>query len=227
MIKFGVNKRARDAGAHKEARIMELHMTSLISALLLASIVPVQSKQAGDQTGIPAEEYAIYAAVIGNMFAGEKVSFDIQAAVKMLVIEDWTVNNTFAALAKEDVGSRMKQQFTSVSQETIDDYVAKNAKSHQLTKSFELKLKYILAPKEKIEQIFRSGLGGWGEFYKQFPDSGGYIGLSRVGLNSNSNQAIVYIQHSCGGLCGSGHYLMLVKNNQGWVVQKRFMAWIS
>ena len=54
----------------------------------------------------------------------------------------------------------MKQQFTSISQETIDDYAAKNAKSHQLTNSFDLKLKYTLAPKEKIEQIFRSGLSG-------------------------------------------------------------------
>ena len=206
---------------------MKFLATSLLTAFLVTYVVPVQSQQTDDQTVIPAEEYAVYAAVIGDMFAGEKVSFDSQTKVKTLVIVDRTVNNFFVAIAKEDEGSRMKKQFPSVSQETIDDYAAKNAKSHQLTKSFDLKLKYTLVPKEKIEQIFSSGLDGWGKFYKQFPDSGGYIGLSRAGLNSSGNQAIVYLEHSCGGLCGTGHYLLLVKNEQGWIVQNKFMAWIS
>src|SRR5215470_8217710 len=121
----------------------------------------------------------------------------------------------------------MKQEFPSISQETIDDYVAKNAKSHQLTKSFDLKLKYTFIPKEKIEQIFKNGLDGWSEFYRQFPDSGGLIALSRAGLDSSGNQALVYMRHSCGGLCGTGHYMLLVKNEQQWVVQKKFMTWIS
>jgi len=105
------------------------------------------------------------------------------------------------------------------------DYVAKNAKSHQLTKSLDLKLKYTLIPKEKIEQIF-DGLPS-SEFYRQFPDSGGYIALSRAGLNSRGDQAFVYMRHTCGGLCGSGHYLALVKKNGEWVVQKGFRKWIS
>src|SRR5215468_11107947 len=205
---------------------MKLLVTPLIAALLVTHVAPVQSQQAGDQSGIPAEEYTIYAAVIDHMFAGDKVPFNSQAPVKMLVIKDWTVSNAFAAIAKEDEGSRMRQEFTSISQETIDDYLAKNAKSHQLTKSFDLKLNYILTPKEKIEEIFKSP-GWWDEFYRQFPNSNGFIGLSRAGYNSSGNQALVYMEHSCGGLCGKGHYLLLVKNDQGWVVQKKFMAWIS
>ena len=130
---------------------MKFLVMSLIAALLATYVVPVQSQQAGDQPVISSEEYAIYAAVIGHMFAGDKVSFGSQAPVKMLVIEDWTVSDGFVSIAKQDGGSRMKQEFTSISQGTIDDFVAKNEKSHQLTKSFDLKLKYTLAPKEKIE----------------------------------------------------------------------------
>jgi hypothetical protein len=51
--------------------------------------------------------------------------------------------------------------------------------------------------------------------------------LSRVGLNSRGDQAIVYMRHICGGLCGSGHYLSLVRKDKEWVVQKKFRAWIS
>ena len=203
---------------------MKFLVTSFITALLVTCAVPVQSRQASGQSDIPAEEYAIYAAVIRDMFDGDKLYFDSQTKVKMLVIEDRTVRNGFVAIAKEDEGAKMMRNFTSLSQETIDDYVAKNAKSHQLTNSLDLKLKYTLAPKEKIEQIFKIG---WDEFYKQFPYSGGLIGLSRAGLNPGGNQAVVYIEHSCALLCGTGHYLLLVKNDRGWVVQHKFMAWIS
>jgi hypothetical protein len=202
---------------------MKFLIASLVSALLVTSVRPVQSRQAGDQSDIPAEEYAIYAAVIGNMFAGDKVAFDSQSKVKLLIIEDQTATHTLSS----DVVSNLKQQFSSISQETIDDFVRKNAKSHQLTKSFDIKLKYALTPKEKIEQIFKSGLDGWSEFYKQFPNSGGYIALSRAGLNPGGDQALVYIEHVCGWLCGSGHYLLLAKNDHRWAVQKSFMAWVS
>src|SRR5262245_56515377 len=206
---------------------MKFLATSLLTALLVTYVVPVQSQQTGDQTGLPAEEYAIYASVIREMFAGDKVSFDTQTKVKMLVIEDRTVRNAYVAIWSEDDWGRMKEQFTSLSQETIDDYVKKNAKTHQLTNSFDLKLKYILTPREEIERIFKSGMDGWAEFYKQFPDSGGYMGMSRAGINPGGNQAFVYMQHTCSGTCGSGHYLLLVRNNQGWVVQQKVMAWIS
>ena len=206
---------------------MKFFMTAVISALLASQVVQVQSQQAGDHSNIPAEEYAIYAAVIGDMFPGDKGASDSQPKVKLLVIEDGTVNNNFAAVVGQNEGKIVKQEFSSISQETVDDYVAKNAKSHQLTKSFDLKLKYTLISKEKIEQIFKSGLDRWGEFYRQFPDSGGLIALSRAGLDSGGNQAIVYISHSCGGLCGTGHYMLLVKNGQRWKVQKKFMAWVS
>lgn len=109
----------------------------------------------------------------------------------------------------------------------LSEFGKKSITSDQLTKSLDLKLKYTLTPKEKIEQIFKSGLDGWDEFYRQFPDSNGLVGLSRAGINSRGDQAFVYMAHQCGGLCGSGHYLLLVKKNKEWIVQKKFMAWVS
>ena len=133
------------------------------------------------------------------MFSGDKVTFDTQSKVKMLVIEDRTVSAVSDGIAEENEGERLKQVGFSpiLSQETIDDYVAKNAKSYQLTKSLDIKLKYTLIPKEKIEKIF-DGLPS-SEFYRQFPDSGGYIALSRAGLNTSGDQAHVYMHHICGG----------------------------
>lgn len=205
---------------------MKFLIALLVPALLVISVGLVRSRQASDQSGIPAEEYAVYGAVIGDMFAGDKATFDTQSKVKILVIEDRTVSAVSDGIARENEAEKLKQGFSPIiSQETIDDYLAKNAKSHQFTKSLDLKLEYTLVPKEKIKQIFEEL--SWDEFYRQFPDSGGYIALSRVGLNSRGDQAFVYRRHMCGGLCGSGHYLALVKKNGEWAVQKKFMSWIS
>jgi hypothetical protein len=48
-----------------------------------------------------------------------------------------------------------------------------------------------------------------------------------VGFNAAMNQAMVYIQHACGGLCGSGHYVLLEKNADQWRVVKESMVWVS
>jgi hypothetical protein len=100
----------------------------------------------------------------------------------------------------------------TISQETIDDYVAKNAKSHQLKKSFNLKLEYILIPEEKLGSS----------------DVGGLIALSRVGFDSSGNQALVYVDYGRGpSFCGVGRYgryMLLVKNKRRWTVKKKFTA---
>src|SRR5262245_6115866 len=137
---------------------MRFLIASLVSSLLVTSACQAQSRQAGDQSprragdqskrkagdqsNIAAEEYAVYAAVIRNMFAGSRGAFDTQAKVKLLVIEGRTVSEHFNAAAGENETERLKQIFSPpISQEIIDDFVAKNAKSCQLKNSLDLKLK--------------------------------------------------------------------------------------
>src|SRR5215471_11863635 len=217
---------------------MKVLLIALISSLFMTSACRAQSQQAVnqstheasdqsthqafDQSNMPAEEYAIYAVAIGNMFAGDKGSSDSKAM--SLVIEDQTNGYTFANGRYER--SDLNKHFPDISKEAIDDYGVKNAKSYQLTKSPDLKLKYTLITKEKIERIFKSGLNGWDKFYRQFPNSRGIISFSRAGLNSQGDQALVYISRGCGGRCGSGNYLLLVKKNGEWIVQQKFMVWV-
>jgi hypothetical protein len=60
---------------------------------------------------IPAEEYAAYDAVISSMFAGGLGSFNFQARVKLLVIENRTVTNFSTAAAGIDEWELVKQRF--------------------------------------------------------------------------------------------------------------------
>jgi hypothetical protein len=58
---------------------------------------------------------------------------------------------------------------------------------------------------------------GWEGFRHNFPDSAGYLILSRVGFNAHRTIALVYEEHRCGGLCGAARYYMLQKRNGQWV----------
>jgi hypothetical protein len=168
------------------------------------------------QPEVSGDEYAVWAAVIDDMFA--------RGRARLLVIDDHTVNDQSRALERQDY---LRRHFPSVSKEDIGDFVNKNRELHQLRDTFKTEVKHVLVKKEEIRQIFKAGLDGWEEFYRRFPDSGGVVGMSRPGFNTTMNQAFVYIEHSCGGLCGTGYYLLLVQGDGKWTVAKRLVAWMS
>jgi hypothetical protein len=107
----------------------------------------------------------------------------------------------------------------------MSDYEAKNREPSPLTDSFRLKIKHVVVSHEEIEQALKNG--GWQGFYAKYPESGGYIAFSRVGFNAGMDQSLVYFEHWCGGLCGSGIYLLLTKETDGWKVTKELRSWIS
>ena len=41
--------------------------------------------------------------------------------------------------------------------------------------------------------------------------------MSAVGFNVDKTLALVYVGHSCGGLCGGGSYHLLKKAGEKWV----------
>jgi hypothetical protein len=187
---------------------------------------PKTPNQPPRQLDTSADEYAVYSAVIARMFAGDKVTFDSQTKVKLLVIQDTTVTDSTASEAENNEQS-FKKMFPVLKEGVAADYKTKNSTPLHLKDSFELKLKHVLVEKQAIDKMFEEGGGWWEEFYKKYPDSGGFISFSRVGFNSDVDQALVYIAHGCGGLCGTGHYVLLEKGVDGWKVVKRSMVWIS
>jgi hypothetical protein len=70
----------------------------------------------------------------------------------------------------------------------------------------------------------------WDEFYKQYPDSGGFVDLSAVGFNADKTVAIVSKGRWCGSLCGEGAYQVLQKIDGNWIPLKwsgELCSWVS
>ncbi len=193
---------------------------------LAVFVASAQTRDIGNQ-----ENYRIYDAVIVNMFAGDKVTFDTQEKIKHIVIRDLTTTD-YASWDKKEDWNEVKIRLPNLSDDTIADYEAKLKTATKLKRSFKLRLEYSLLPKKDYDTIFKNRgyddlMGCWKLFYERYPESGGYISLSNVGVNKTGKQALVYFVHSCGGLCGTGSYILLKKTDTGWVVDTKARIWIS
>jgi hypothetical protein len=87
----------------------------------------------------------------------------------------------------------------------------------------------LILPKEaKAVFVNPSDLGTKpGDFEARFPNNFGYFVVSHVGLNLNKTEALVYVDHFCGGLCGGGGYILMHKVEGVWHIVDRRNTWVS
>jgi hypothetical protein len=173
------------------------------------------------QTTSEAEEYTVYSALIAAWYIGDET--------KLIVTDDHTYTYTWWHLT-EDLDSRLsyvQQSLPDLTQEIIADFKAKNQQSHPLKPLFDLSVEYILVSEEEIQKIFQSGMDGWDKFYMKHPNSQGIMTLSRVGFNANMDRALVYVGNQHHWVAGSGHFVLLVKDNGKWIVSDEILVWVS
>jgi hypothetical protein len=74
--------------------------------------------------------------------------------------------------------------------------------------------KWLLQPRFQIEKPYR--FYGPDAIVHRSDQSRPYVEMSVVGFNHEKTRAIVYMQSTCGGLCGSGRYHLLEKVHGNW-----------
>ena len=196
-------------------------MRSLTSIVLIFGVlaavparIPGQSKL--DETAELIEEYKVYNAVIRNMFADNKITFDFggKVPVKLLVIEERTVLDPSV---RETPGATRSDMITPYD-DMQANYRLKNQRPVTLKRLFMLTVDYELvnSPESKRAAYEREG----GEVH-------GIVSLSRVGFNKARNEAFVYMSYVCGGLCGHGFTFWMEKSGDTWKLKKSVFMWIS
>lgn len=65
------------------------------------------------------------------------------------------------------------------------------------------------------------------DFQTSFPNNFGYFAVSHIGLNPSKTEAVVYVDHFCGGLCGGGGYFLMQKVNGVWHVVDQHNTWMA
>ena len=61
--------------------------------------------------------------------------------------------------------------------------------------------------------------------YGPEPD-GGFVQFSPVGFDRAGRHAILFVAHTCGGDCGTGHFVTLTREDK-WRVVQSYLAFIS
>lgn len=96
----------------------------------------------------------------------------------------------------------------------IADYLKQNERKWLLQPRLSFTSPYQFLETSKFEALF--GQGGWDEYYRQYPESGGLIEFSAVGFDVKKTIAVVYMGHLCGPLCGRGTFHVLEKRDGKW-----------
>lgn len=150
------------------------------------------------------EAYEVYSAILPSEWPWQV------AHAKSLVIRTETKNYEMCL--------RPEKESEEVVGPAISDYVKLNEKSWLLQPQLSIELPYRLITADELKSALDRG--GWQGFYTQFPDSGGWIEMSAVGFNADKTVAVVYMEHSCGMLCGGGRFHVLQKKDGKWLPLK-------
>jgi hypothetical protein len=185
----------------------------LISIELGSVSVSAPRFQTSSDVGVSDEEYEIYSSVVKQIY--------VQPETKLLMIEERTFRYDFAI--ENDEPWRDKRKGLTIDQSAVEDYETRNGRQWLLNKaSFKLPVKINLITDLDLKAIFH---GNWGElewinYYRRFPDSSGFVMLSRIGFNTERTQALLYVGSRCGPHCGDIHFLLLEKANGTWTTKK-------
>jgi len=209
--------------------LVSLHFAYFLTATAIASQTP-----AGIQTtsnSVPPEEcvltpedYAVYSAILLDRGKPEdpEERWDNKPDLVILSLTD----------SREDGKSGM-WGFRSASNQhprddTVEHFNSRRKTLCELKPQLASTISYHLFSEEERTRIFKKGVGaGWEAFYNKYPRSSGCWDFSPVGYSTNGTEALVYLGHHCGGLCGTGHLVLLAKEKDHWVVRNRVMLWIS
>lgn len=206
---------------------------------------------------IPNDEYEVFSSILlqqdyslmGRFYIRNKIKIESliqqihmpdassdqfeEPSLKQFVIKLMTVkieDDTYQDNYIDNFIKKSKDRGTKLDVELYEDFKNKNSHYYILQNKFSVPQNIVLLSKTERDKIFtKKGpfFDGWFEFYNKYPDSPGYIGLSRVGFNTDHTYAIVYFSLLVASLIGHGYLILLSKEKGKWSVKKRAMLWIS
>lgn len=180
----------------------------------LGSISPAHPRQSNPDA-VSDEEYEIYSSLIKQLY--------VQPNTRQVIIEERTFRYDFAVENDEPWREKNKKKGVSIDESAADDYEARNNSKWLLNKnSFKLPVKTNLITDDDLRSIFHGSWGDleWINYYRRFPESRGFVMLSRIGFNTERTQALVYVGSRCGPGCGDIYFLLLEKANGVWTTKK-------
>jgi len=156
------------------------------------------------------EAYEVYAALLPMEWTSKDAN-----AHYLVIQEETDAGPSFGPL--EPVRKCYPPEFLKTYGGVMDEFEKVNQEPKLLLRKLAIEKPYQLVPKSVIAGFFKYDVfTGWQSFDSHFPEAEGYLDLSAVGFNPDKTQALVYIGHHCGALCGGGRYHLIEKKAGKW-----------
>jgi hypothetical protein len=198
-------------------------------ALLLVAVPCLNAQSAPQKTPAKAktcqltqDDYAVYSALVEALGVPEHP--EDASKRNAILIADTTAAPRDVRSHFGTCGYRSKSK-AAPGKDTVVAFERNAQSSCLLNSQFGDGKPYTVIARGELDKAFKGG--SWQDFYKEYPESGGYWIFSRPGYNSARNEAVLSVSHWCGELSGTGHLYFLAKQNGQWKVQNRLMLWIS
>jgi hypothetical protein len=177
------------------------------------------------QPAVPGdEEAAVYSALIEQA--------DVNELGSLVVIQDQTVRGDYFPFdASQDgrldrIFGALKRDFRLADEATLTSFRANNERAHpMIDHPFLRQIESKLISPQSIPNA--SHVDWWETFRQTYPGATGFFLFSKVGFNSEMNQALVYRAFACADTCGYGSYVLLVKEDGAWRIKTQAGHWIS
>jgi hypothetical protein len=186
-----------------------------VFALAACTVSPTSSPTpSADQVNV--EEQAVYAFLLQTLYQHRGYVIMATTATGPTGVDDTAQTLDYVL-----------RNMHAVASETLDNFRTRNDAAYAISPDMDLGSPYTLLTQAARNQIFGQNQSGWEIFYNRYPQAPGITTLSRVGFNSNFDQALVYIGTQSNWLAGSGSFILLKKVEGNWNIDQQVMTWIS
>jgi hypothetical protein len=177
---------------------------------------PESESTATPQLDPDIEEYAVYGALLDNNIKGENIN-------QVLIIDHTRVPKPETL----EMNLAEFQEHTPLVPELVASFKERNQQSYPLEQVLDFGLDYSLLTQEEVNDLHPlDEESGWKLLDEKYPNSVGFIYLSRVGFNADLSQALVYFSQYHYEQPIQGGYYWMVRQDGRWVVEGG-MVWTT
>ncbi len=185
---------------------------------LLATIAALVFLAAIDRLRNANEEYSVYSAYLSKELQTDDVDRAAETPIQVVVVDTTQMSGIPRTWARNVATNELG--FGSLHVSTRVSFIVRNLYHTRIFPKFALPKQDTVLPTAETEL---RPLWDSSESFRSL----GYLTLSGVGFNPSRTQAIFYVEHMCGGLCGGGWYVLMEKVGGTWQFRDKHFTWIS
>jgi len=180
------------------------------------------------------DEYSVFSGYLADTFNRKEKERNSEQPSKLIFFnmtqsgdDDLLPDENGHPIPWEKTAESLRQKAPVLQQTTVNSFRKANAQQAFVHRSLRSPIGYELVDSAELDSMFKKGGGDWLAYYKRYPRASGVVTWSRVGFNADGTQALFYESYRCGGLCGTGRYMVMEKKNGSWVIGTDIVVWVS